>query len=209
MNNRKLMLIGGVLAGPLYILVGAAQIVTRQGFDITRHPLSFMTLGDLGWIQITNFIITGLLAFLAAIALRRLAQGERRLQWGALLVGLYGLCVMGGGIFLPDPSLGFPPGTPDTFPETFSGHAFLHFLCGMLAFLSLIAATFVYRKHFATHQQQPWAIFSALTGALFLFAIIAPPVSGNAPWASLVLYVAVALGWLWLSAISYRALKPA
>src|SRR5215475_3351558 len=100
MNKSKLiqlMLTGGVIAGPTYIIVGAAQILTREGFDITRHPLSFMTLGDLGWIQITNFIVTGLLTLLAAIALRRLAQGDKRLQRGAFLIGIYGLCVMGGG----------------------------------------------------------------------------------------------------------------
>lgn len=207
MNNHKgiqLMLSGGVIAGPIYILVGAAQILTRQGFDMTRHPLSFMTLGDLGWIQISNFIVTGLLALLAGIALHRLAQGEKRVQRGAWLVGLYGLCVIGGGLFLPDPSLGFPPGTPDTFPESFSSHAFVHFLSGMLAFVSLIAACFVYRKYFSINQQQPWAIFSALTGVLYIIALIAPPATGNAPAASLVLYVAVALGWLWLSAICYR-----
>ena len=71
MNNRaeqtKLLLTGGVLAGPIYILVGIAQILTREGFDITRHPLSMMSLGDLGWIQIANFIVTGLLVIAGAI----------------------------------------------------------------------------------------------------------------------------------------------
>lgn len=201
------MLTGGVIAGPIYIIVGAAQILTREGFDIARHPLSFMTLGDLGWIQITNFIVTGLLALLAAIALRRLAQGDKRLQRGVFLIGIYGFCVMGGGFFLPDPSLGFPPGTPDTYPESFSWHGLAHFIFGMIAFLSLIASIFVYRKYFATNHMQQWAIFSALIGTIFLVGIIAPPATGNATWASIVLYVAVALGWLWLSAISYRALK--
>ena len=47
-EQTRLLLTGGVLAGPLYVLVGLAQILTREGFDITLHPLSFMSLGDLG-----------------------------------------------------------------------------------------------------------------------------------------------------------------
>ncbi len=62
------------------------------------------------------------------------------------------------------------------------------------------------RKHFAINQQQPWAIFSALTGVIFLIGLIVPPAIGNAAAASIVLYLAVALGWLWLSAICYRSL---
>jgi hypothetical membrane protein len=69
----KLMLTVGIFAGPIYIIVGLAQILTREGFDMTRHPLSMLSLGDLGWIQIANFILTGSLVLTAAVALRRLA----------------------------------------------------------------------------------------------------------------------------------------
>jgi hypothetical protein len=203
----KLMLTGGILAGPIYILLGLAQILTREGFDITRHPLSMMSLGDLGWIQITNFILTGSLVLLAAIALRRLAKAEKRLRRGAFLIGLYGLCVILGGIFRTDPSLGFPPGTPDAYPETFSSHAFVHFIAGQIAFLSLIVASFVYGKYFAANQLPKWATFSRLTGGIFLATIIAPipaAAMGSATalaWSSIFLYAAVALGWVWLSAL--------
>jgi hypothetical protein len=54
MNNdtqrTRHLLACGVLAGPIYILVGLLQILTREGFDMTRHPLSLMSTGDLGWI---------------------------------------------------------------------------------------------------------------------------------------------------------------
>lgn len=204
---NKLLLAGGIIAGPIYIIVGLAQILTREGFDMTRHPLSMLSLGDLGWIQITNFIVTGFLVLLAAIALRRLAQGDKRLRRGAFLIGLYGVCVLGGGIFVTDPALGFPPGTSDVYPETFSWHGLLHFIVGQIAFLSLIAASFVYGKYFAVNQMRKWATFSRLTGGIFLAAIIAlmatagmESTTGMA-WASIFLYVAVALGWVWLSAL--------
>jgi hypothetical protein len=203
----KRMLTGGILAGPIYIIVGLAQILTREGFDMTRHPLSMMSLGELRWIQITNFIVSGALVLLAAIALRGLAGAEKRLRRGAFLIGLYGLCVVLGGIFTTDPSLGFPPGTPDTYPETFSSHAFIHFLAGQIAFLSLIIACFVYGKYFAVNGLRNWAIFSRLVGWIYLAALIAPiPAAAMGStaalaWSSIFLYAAVTLGWGWLSGL--------
>jgi Protein of unknown function (DUF998) len=55
--TRALLAGGG--AGPLFILVGLLQAFTRDGFDLRRHPLSLLSNGDLGWIQIANFIVTG------------------------------------------------------------------------------------------------------------------------------------------------------
>jgi hypothetical protein len=205
-EQTKLLLTGAVLAGPIYILVGLAQILTRAGFDITRHPLSFMSLGDLGWIQIANFIVTGLLVIAGAIGLRRVAQGDRRLRRGALLLGIYGLGVLGGSLFVPDPALGFPPGTPDTYPTTMSWHGLLHFIFGQIGFLALIVASFVYARYFAANGLRGWAMFSTLTGALFLFAImstVATAGGDGSVLALLALYAAVILAWFWLSALSY------
>ncbi|HKY53245.1 MAG TPA: DUF998 domain-containing protein [Anaerolineales bacterium] len=205
-EKTKLLLTGSVLAGPIYIIVGIAQILTREGFDITRHPLSMMSLGNLGWIQIANFIITGLLVITGAIGMGRLARAGKCSRWGALLVGIYGLGVLGGGIFVTDPALGFPPGTPNTYPQTMSWHGLLHFISGQVGFLALIAASFVFARFFAKNGLRGWAMFSALTGALFLFAImstIATAGSDGSIWALLALYAAVILAWIWLSTLSY------
>jgi hypothetical protein len=206
-EQTKLLLTGSVLAGPIYIVVGIAQILTREGFDITRHPLSMMSLGDLGWIQIANFIVTGLLVIAGAIGLRRLAQADKRLRRGAFLIGIYGLGVLGGGVFVTDPALGFPPGTPDTYPQTISWHGLLHFIFGQIGFLAVIAASFVYARYYATNQLRGWAMFSTLIGTIFLFAIIATIATTGGDgsiWALLALYVAVALAWIWLTALSYH-----
>lgn len=70
------LLISGLFAGPIYITVGLVQIATRTGFDITRHPLSMLSLGDFGWVQIANFILTGTLVISGAIGLRRAEEGN-------------------------------------------------------------------------------------------------------------------------------------
>src|SRR5829696_4666070 len=66
----------GVLAGPFYVTVALAQALTRDGFDLSRHPWSLLALGAHGWIQIANFVLTGLMVVAAAVGVRRaLATG--------------------------------------------------------------------------------------------------------------------------------------
>ncbi|MER7008231.1 DUF998 domain-containing protein, partial [Dactylosporangium sp. NPDC000555] len=50
----------GVLAGPFYVTVSLAQALTRENFDISRHAWSLLANGSLGWIQITNLVLSGL-----------------------------------------------------------------------------------------------------------------------------------------------------
>lgn len=49
----------GIIAGPFYVAVSLAQALTRDGSDLTRHQWSLLANGDLGWIQVANFVVTG------------------------------------------------------------------------------------------------------------------------------------------------------
>ena len=73
----RALLACGVIAGPFYIAVGAIQLFIRPGFDIRRHALSLLSNGDLGWIQIANFAITGALLLASAVGMRRALHGTR------------------------------------------------------------------------------------------------------------------------------------
>src|SRR5690242_3792750 len=97
-QETKWLLTAGALAGPFYLIVGLAQALTRPGFDITRHALSLLSNGDLGWIQVSNFLISGLLVITGAFGMRRALEGSG-ITWGPLLVGVYGLSLLGAGIF--------------------------------------------------------------------------------------------------------------
>ena len=63
----RALLTCGVVAGPLFVVVALLQSYTRDGFDLKRHPFSLLSLGDLGWIQIANFVIVGLLFTAGAV----------------------------------------------------------------------------------------------------------------------------------------------
>lgn len=150
-HMTRTLLTCGILAGPLYLLVGWAQAFTRPGFDITRHPLSLLSNGDLGWIQVTNFFVNGLLVILAAIGMRQaLTTGMGRL-WAPILLALYGIGMIGGGIFKADPLPGFPVGTPADTP-LITTQGILHFATGGTGFLCLTAACIVFARRFSALQ---------------------------------------------------------
>jgi uncharacterized protein DUF998 len=55
----RAMLGCGLVAGPLFVATAILQMLTRDGFDLRRHPISLLSVGEHGWIQVTNFIVAG------------------------------------------------------------------------------------------------------------------------------------------------------
>jgi Protein of unknown function (DUF998) len=90
-KQARALLACGVVAGPLFLAAGLIQAFTREGFDLRRHPLSLLSLGELGWIQIANFVVTGLLCVACAVGMGRVLGPGRGGTWGPLLVGAFGV----------------------------------------------------------------------------------------------------------------------
>ena len=199
----------GVIAGPIYVLSVAAQAATRDGFDPTRHAASQLANGDLGWIQVTTFLVTGAMTIAAAVGIRRALGGGRRPAWAAGLLGGYGLGLMTAGIFRADPSDGFPPGTPPGFGGP-SWHGMTHFAVAGLGFMCLVAACFVLGGWFSREPRGAlWAWFSRGTGLLFAgsFAALASGTGGTA--SILAFTAAVVVVWAWLTAVSVNLYRHA
>ena len=193
-----------MLAGPLYIVIGIVQALIRPGFDPTRDDLSLMSNGPLGWIQIANFLLSGLLVIAGAIGMRRVMHGTRGGTWAPLLIGLYGLGLIGAGIFVADPMNGFPPGTPLGTPVHPTTHSLLHIVSGAIGFLGLIAACFVFARRYASSGERGGAIFSIVTGVLFFaafFGIAAGSQQGGITlvFVTVAFTIAVVLAWTWLT----------
>jgi hypothetical protein len=185
----------GVIAGPVYIAVSLAQALTRPGFDLARHQWSLLSNGAFGWVQVANFVLTGLMTIAFAVGLGRSSR------WAGRLVAGYGLGLVGAGIFRADPALGFPAGTPDG-PGTVSWHGGLHFLCGGIGFGCLIAACFVLAHRYSTEGRPGWAAYSRLTGLVFLAGFASVAIGAGAVWANLAFVGSVVLAWAWVSAVA-------
>jgi Protein of unknown function (DUF998) len=120
-RSTSVLLACGLLAGPVFVGVAVGQVLLRDGFDLTRHPLSLLSLGELGWIQVTNFVVTGLLSIAFAVGIRRVLHPGRGGTWGPLLVGAFGVGLVLGGIFITDPSLGSHPARRGACPTITAG----------------------------------------------------------------------------------------
>src|SRR6476646_1770305 len=142
----------GAVAGPFYVTVSLAQALTREGFDLTRHEWSLLENGDLGWIQVANFVLTGVMVLAFAVGLSRALAGERGGRGGraaAALSGLFGACLVAAGVLRADPALGFPVGTPEGI-GTVTAHGVGHFVAAGIGFVALAVSCFVLGRHFAT-----------------------------------------------------------
>lgn len=204
-DRTRLLLRLGMSAGPLYVGVGLLEVMFREGFDIRRHALSLMSNGEFGWIQIGSFICSGLFVMAGALGIRRALQGRGATAGPALLV-LYGIGLIGAGIFIADPMDGFPPGTPPGPPVSMSWHGPLHFMAGGVGFFGLIAATWVFGYRFLRGRELGWAAFSCLTGLFFLGAFAAIASGAHSPAINLTFTAAVVVSWVWLTALSAKVL---
>jgi hypothetical membrane protein len=198
--GTPVLLACGVVAGPLYVVVALLQVLTRDGFDLRRHPLSLLSLGDLGWVQITNFTVSGLLAIAFAVGSRRVLQPGLAGRWGPRLLMLYGIGLVAGGVFVADPGAGFPPGAPEGAPAELSWHGALHAVAPPLAFVSLVAACWVLARRFSTAGERGWARYSVAT-AVACLALLPWPDLDSLSWR---LALAVAVGWAWVTAIAVK-----
>ena len=204
-RQTRALLICGLIAGPFYIVVGLIQALTRPGFDITRHDLSLLANGDLGWIQITNLLLSGLLVIAGAVGMRQALQDGRGRTWGPILLGVYGLGLIGAGFFIADPAFGFPPGTPAD-AHVMSWHGLLHFICGGVGFLALIAACFVFASRFASQRQRGWAVYSLATGVIFFAAFVGIAMGSGQSWSVIGFWIGVVVAWAWISALAVKLL---
>jgi hypothetical membrane protein len=180
------------------------QALARDGFDLTRHPASLLSTGDLGWVQITNFVVSGMLTIACAVGMRRVLRPGMGGTWGPLLIGAYGAGLIAAGVFVADPADGFPPGTPPGPADQVSWHGAVHFVVAAIAFLALIAACLVYARRYAGLGQRGWAAYCVATGVIFLAAFAGIASGSGAPALNVAFAVAVLLGWTWVSVMAAR-----
>ncbi len=193
----RALLVCGVVAGPLFVTVIAVQAWTREGFDPARHPLSALSLGDRGWIQIADFVIAGLLSVAFAVGLRRRWHPGPAGTTGPLLVGIYGASLVVAGVFVGDPGLGFPPGTGPGIPEL-SWHAAVHAAAPPIAFGSIIGCCFLAARRYRLSGRRGRAGYSAVTGIAALALLVWPGAGGAVRTAVAVLIIS---GWMTAVAI--------
>lgn len=191
----------GVVAGIFYLIVGVTQGMLRDGFSFTEHPLSLLMLGDFGWVQKTNLILTGLMVIAAAIGFQRAMKPGKRGTKTGIVLGIYGLALIGSGIFPPDPVNGFPEAS-STVEATTSG--VLHLAFGGIGFVALATAAFFMAGWYREHNEMSPARRARLAGFVIFIGFLGGAALATSAVGVILLWITVLTGWVWLTGTSLR-----
>lgn len=159
------LLAAGVLAGPLFTGIYAAEDLTRPGFSPLRDQVSQLALGDSGWVQGVNFLVTGMLVLAGAAGLQRTLRPDKLIP---ALVALAGAAFVTATFFPTNPGPGYPPGTsPRMTPQ---GH--VHDLAAAVFFISMSAAQIAYGRRCRRQGRLAFARYSNISCAVMIAALI-------------------------------------
>src|SRR6185436_4519501 len=84
--------------------------------------------------------------------------------WAPIMLGIFGLGMIIGGVFRADPALGFPPGTALGIPKVISLSSQIHGLAPMIAFTALTLCFFILARRFFSQGKKFLAWASILIG---------------------------------------------
>lgn len=212
----RVLLAGGVIGPALFVVVLLIEGATRPGYSAIHNYGSSLGTGPGGWMQIVNFIVCGVLVVGYAVGLRRVWRSGKASVAGPILVGIFGLALISAGVFVTDGSLGYPPGTHASGPQTL--HGTIHGVSGLIAFTTLAAAGFVLAGRFAGNPLwKGWALYSIVTGIVVALSFISSTTTSaldeagvmpNSP-TGLLQRIGIVAGWGWLSLLAFRLLRVA
>ncbi len=194
----------GVLAGAFYLVVGLTLALTRDGFDLSSHALSLLMLGDHGWMQRANIIVSGAMVLAAAVGFARALAPSRAAARAGALLAAYGGSLVASGIFPPDAMGGFPPGAADGDPTT---AGILHLAAGGIGFVALAGAAIVVGGGFAARDTVRWAVSSRVAAAVIVGGFLGGAALATSTVGVLLLWLAVVVGWAWLAGASIQVYR--
>jgi hypothetical membrane protein len=212
----RVLLACGVVGPPLFIVTFLIEGATRPHYSAWRNYVSSLGAGPGGAAQVANFIVYGLLSVAFVVGLRRVFSSGKGSIAGPFLLGIYGLGLLVAGVFVTDPSLGYPPNPPTSALHTV--HGMIHGLAGLAVFTSLAAASFALARRFAGNPAwRGWAVYSLLTGAMVIVFFVVSTVSsvldevGSSPNGLTGLFqrIAIIVGWSWIALLAARLLREA
>jgi Protein of unknown function (DUF998) len=208
MEMYNFLLWGGVIAGPLFIIVFLFEGAFRNDYDPLRQPVSALSIGARGWVQQMNFFVNSFLLLACAFGLPSALDSYGGSFWGPFLIGMYGAGLLGAGIFVTDVG-GRHTGNSKSSKRTTSG--ILHDLFSFVVFASLSVACFVFAHLFAAIGACGWADYSIVTGTFYIcgFFLFAYGFSHEGKLTSiggLLQRITIAIGALWFAFVALHLL---
>ncbi len=186
----------GAAGAVLFVVVFLIDGATRPDYSPQHHTVSALATGPRGWTQTANFLVSGAAIVTAAVGL--IVTGQSVLLGYA--VAVFGLGLVASGVFPMDPMRGYPPGTPNRDPHSFSRRHHWHDNAGAVVFFSLplIVGVVIF-----VGPGVGWLVASVIVLVALIWALVAfnKAWENDLPHTGLVQRVFLGLGMLWLAAV--------
>ena len=133
--------------------------------------MSALSLGPGGWVQMTNFIVFGVVGIGFALALRATLAPGRGATWAPVLQAVAGLSMIIAGVFAEDPSAGYPAGV--VHPAAATMHGMVHLIATFVSLPATVAFLLVLASRLAAEPGwRGWATWLRGT-AILMMALLA------------------------------------
>jgi hypothetical protein len=162
-NSRThwVLLVIGVVTSLAFNLTYLVDGWIRPGYDWIAQPMSALSLGPGGAVQVMNFLVFGMAGVVTAFAWRPTLAPGLGAVWYPRLRVVAGLALIGAGLFSQDPGNGFPVGVPA--PAHPSTHATIHNLVSFVSLTLVVAELLILARRFAREPQwRGWATGAVL-----------------------------------------------
>lgn len=193
------LLFCGLVAPVIFISSFLIQGMFKKGYDSLRHPISSLSIGENGWIQVLTFIVTGTLMLIFSVEI----QSRLKDKLLTVVLVLTGIGLIASGIFTTDPLFGYPANEPNISKE-FSVQGKLHSIFALLVFIGIPILCFRMSSYFNLLHKQAWRYYSIVTGITMLLLFVLTSLALNnflrlKHWAGLIQRLCVIIGFVWIS----------
>jgi hypothetical protein len=205
--KNKFFLTFGAISGVIFTLSWIVQEAFKTGYNSMMIPISSLAIGELGWIQSANFLISGTALIFFAYGLEKIRLKEEFSKWIVIFLTIGAVGLIRAGCFITDPMNGFPPRTPETIVET-TINGILHQLFSVLLFIGLPVAMAFFSKYFLKIKNKKWRIYTLVSSVLFIIFVIVIKVAaitslGLLPYYGLIQRIMLIIGFLCVILVSY------
>jgi hypothetical protein len=138
--ESKLGAWAGMVASILFVTIFTLEGWFRPGYNPTSMFISELSLGPRGYIQIANFIVTGVLFVIFALGVAAEFREKKASKVPPLILVLVGISLIFSGPLVMDPA--------NTPLEQMSLSGILHQLFGALVFLFAPISCFLFWRRF-------------------------------------------------------------
>lgn len=174
LGQRRLAAWAGMLGPALFVGIFTIEGWLRPGYEPLRMYVSELSLGPRGWIQITGFVVIGLLLLVFAWGVAAEFRTGKASRGGPILLTIVAILFLVSGPLVMDPT-----GTPLSQATV---HGTIHGLAGGIVFLLMPITCFVFVRRFRVDPEwrslQWWTL---ALGIIIAAAVVLLTISSKLP----------------------------